>query len=119
MKLYLDEDLSPQIAERLRKRGIDVVSAFEAGNAQLSDREQLAYAAQVGRCLVTRIVGHFVILAREAVRREQPYAGIILCSSSIRGFEIRTNVEGLTRLAKRFPEGLDEYDVLYLKPSGT
>lgn len=119
MKLYLDEDLSPQISERLRKRGIDAVSALEVGNAQLSDREQLAYAAEAGRCLVTRNVRHFVVLAREAVRREQPHAGIILCPSSIRGFEVRIIVDALTRLAKRFPEGLDEYDVLYLKPSGT
>lgn len=114
MKFNLDEDLSPQIAERLRKRGIDTVSAFEIGNVQLSDREQLAYAAEAGRCLVTRNVRHFVVLAREAVRREQPHAGIILCPSSIRGFEVRIIVDALTRLAKRFPEGLDEYDALYL-----
>jgi len=119
MKLYLDEDLSPHIAERLRKRGIDAVSAFEVENVQLSDREQLAYAAEAGRCLVTRNVRHFVVLAREAVRREQPHAGIILCPSSIRGIEIRIIVDALTRLAKRFPASLDEYDVLYLTPSGT
>lgn len=30
MKFYLDEDLSPQTAERLRKGGIDAVSSFGA-----------------------------------------------------------------------------------------
>jgi predicted nuclease of predicted toxin-antitoxin system len=114
MRFYLDEDLSPQIAERLRKRGIDAVSALEAGNIQLSDREQLAHAAQAGRCLVTRNVRHFVLLAQDAIRRQQPHAGIILCPPSIRGFEIRAIVDALTRLAKRFPRGLGEYDVLYL-----
>ncbi len=114
MKLYLDEDLSPRIAERLRQRGIDAVSAFEAGHVQRSDREQLLYAAQEGRGLVTRNVRHFVLLAQEAIRRQEPHAGIILCPSSIRGFEIGTIVEALIRLAKRFPEGLGEYDVLYL-----
>jgi len=114
MKFYLDEDLSPQIAERLRKRGIDAVSAFEAGNVQLSDREQLAHAAQGGRCLVTRNVRHFILLAQEAIRRQQPHAGIILCSPSIRGFETGAIVHALTRLAKQFPRGLGEYDVLYL-----
>lgn len=116
MKFYLDEDLSPQVAERLRKRGIDAVSAFEAGNVQLSDREQLAYAAQGGRCLVTRSVRHFVLLAQEAIRRQQPHAGIILCPPSIRGFETRIMVDSLTRLTKQFPRGLGEYDVLYLPP---
>ncbi len=114
MKFYLDEDLSPQIAERLRKRGINAVSAFEVGNVQLSDREQLAYAAQGGRCLVTRNVRHFILLAQEAIRRQQPHAGIILCPPSIRGFETGAIVAALTRLAKRFPRGLGDYDVLYL-----
>lgn len=114
MKFYLDEDLSPQIAERLRKRGIHAVSAFEAENIQLSDREQLAYAAQAGRCLVTRNVRHFILLAQEAIRLQQPHAGIILSPPSIRGFEIRALIDALTRLAKQFPQGLGEYDVLYL-----
>lgn len=114
MKLYLDEDLSPQISERLRKRGIDAVSAFEAGNVQLSDGEQLAYAALEKRSLVTRNARHFLVLAREAIRRQQPHAGIILCSPSIRGYEIGTIIRGLTRLARQFPEGLGDYDVLYL-----
>lgn len=103
MKLYLDEDLSPRIAERLRKKGIDAVSVFEVGRMQMSDREQLAYAAQEGRCLVTRNARHFIILAQEAIRRQEPHAGIILCSAN-----------ALLRTATRFPEGLREYDVLYL-----
>ena len=86
MKFYMDEDVSPKIAERLRKKGIDAVSAIEAGNLQLSDREQLACAAGGGRCLVTRNVRHFIVLAQEAIRRQEAHAGIILCPPSIRGF---------------------------------
>ena len=74
MRFYLDEALSPQIAERL----------------------------------------HLLLLAQEAIRRQQPHAGIILCSPSIRGFETGAIVDALTRLAKQFPRGLGEYDVLYL-----
>lgn len=114
MKFYLDEDLFPQISERLRKRGIDAVSAFEVGNVQLSDREQLAYAAHKRRCLVTRNVRHFILLAQEAIRRQQPHAGIILCPPCLRGSEIRAIIDGLARLARQFPKGLGEYDVLYL-----
>ncbi len=114
MKLYLDEDLSPRIAENLRKRGVDALSAHDMGNIQLSDREQLAFAAREGRCLVTRNVRHFVVLSQDAIARQEPHAGIILCSPSRRGFEIRTIADGLARVAKQFPRGLGPYDILYI-----
>ena len=113
MKFYLDEDLSPRIAQSLRKRGVDALSAHDVGNVQLSDREQLAYAARKGRCLVTRNVRHFVVLSQEAIARQEPHAGIILCSPRRRGFEIRAIVDTLARVAKQFPTGLGGYDVLY------
>lgn len=115
MRFYLDEDLSPKIAERLRRRGIDALSALEAGNVQLSDREQLAHAARDGRCLVTRNARHFILLSQEAIRRQEPHAGIVLCPPSFHGFEIGVIADALTRMARRLPGGLGEYDVLYLK----
>jgi predicted nuclease of predicted toxin-antitoxin system len=114
VKFYLDEDLAPQIAARLRTKGVDAVSALEAGNTQLRDRDQLRYAAREGRCLVTRNVRHFVVLARDAIRRQEPHAGIVLCPPSIRGFEITKITAALTRLAQKYPAGLGEFDVLYL-----
>ena len=44
MKLYLDENLSPRIAEISRARGLDAVSAHEVGNTQLPDVAQLRHA---------------------------------------------------------------------------
>jgi predicted nuclease of predicted toxin-antitoxin system len=77
VKLYLDENLSPRIEDLLRTRGLDAVSAHEAGDTQLSDRAQLDYAVREGRALVTGDVGdfkpaEFVVIAdaiHEAVRR--------------------------------------------------
>lgn len=114
MKFYLDEDLAPQIAARLRTKGVDAVSALDVGNIQRPDRDQLRYAAGEGRCLVTRNVRHFVVLAQDAIRRQEPHAGIVLCSPSIRGFEVAKIADALIRLARRFPKGLGEFDVLYL-----
>jgi predicted nuclease of predicted toxin-antitoxin system len=114
MRLYLDEDLSPQIAQRLRRAGVDAVSAVEAGNVQFSDREQLRYAAAEGRTLVTRNVRHFVVLAKEAIARQEPHAGIVLCASSLRGFEIARIAAALERVVQRHPAGLGPFDVLYL-----
>ncbi len=114
MRFYLDEDLSPRIAEWLRRRGINAVSAFEVGNIQLSDRDQLAYATREGRCLVTRNARHFVVLSHEAVRQQKAHAGIIVCPSSVRGSEIRAIAIRLIQAARQFPDGLGSYDVLYL-----
>lgn len=114
MKFYLDEDLAPQIAAHLRSKGVDAVSALEVGNVQLSDRDQLRFAANEGRGLVTRNVRHFVVLAQDAIRRQEPHAGIVLCPPSLRGFEVTKIAGALTRLARQFPKGLGEFDVLYL-----
>ncbi len=114
MKFYLDEDLSPKVAERLRIRGADAVSALEVGNTQLPDFEQLRFAARGGRCLVTRNVRHFAVLARDAIRKNEPHAGIILCPPSIRGFETGKIVSALVRVSDQYPSGLGEFDVLYL-----
>lgn len=113
MKCYLDEDLSPTIAAALRSKGIDAISAHEAGNLQVSDREQLVYAAREGRCLVTRNARHYVVLAREAIQRQEPHAGILVCSPRHTGAEIRAIAHALARVAKTHPKGLGPYDIQY------
>jgi predicted nuclease of predicted toxin-antitoxin system len=114
VKFYLDEDLPARVAELLRRRGLDAVSVHEVGNFRFSDREQLAFAARDGRCLVTRDARHFVDLSHEAVRRQTPHAGIIVCPPRIRGFEFGAIAEALIRVAGLYPQGLGDYDVMYL-----
>ncbi|MBI4861017.1 MAG: DUF5615 family PIN-like protein [Candidatus Riflebacteria bacterium] len=63
MKLHVDEDVAAAVAESLRRRRIDVVATHEAGNAHASDAAPLKFAADAGRCLVTRDVRDFVSLA--------------------------------------------------------
>jgi hypothetical protein len=38
----------------------------------------------------------------------------VLCPPSLQGFEVGKIAEALERLARRFPKGVGEYDVLYL-----
>ncbi len=114
MKLYLDEDLSPVIAEALRRRGVNAVGAGEGGNLGLTDEEQLARAAAEGRCLVTRNRDDFVRIAQAAIRDGRPHAGIVLCPPSMRGDEIGMITAALARIAERYPKGLGPYDVIYL-----
>ena len=87
MKVYLDEDLSPAIADILRRKGLDATSTHEAGTVQLDDRAQLAYATREGRTIVTANVVDFIELAHEAVATNTEHAGIVLVPSSFRGDE--------------------------------
>lgn len=114
MKFYLDEDLTPRIAEGLRRKGVDAVSAHEVGNIQFSDPEQLTYAGREGRCLVTRNARHFLVLARDAIQHQAPHAGILILSPRFTGAEIGALADKLSRAAKRYPKGLGPYDLFYL-----
>jgi hypothetical protein len=74
-RLYADEDFPFPIVERLRQFGHDVLTAFEAGQANKSirDRDQLAFATGLGRAILTRNRRHFISLHR----RSAHHAGIV------------------------------------------
>ena len=114
MKVYLDEDLSPNIARLLRQRGVDATSAHEVGNSQLGDRAQLEYATREKRAIVTRNVVDFLELARDAVASNTRHAGIILVPSSFRGDEYLPIADAVVEQLKLDPTGLDGM-VVYLK----
>jgi len=75
---------------------------------------ELKYAAKGGRCLVTRNVRDFVSIAQDALRRQAPHAGIVLCPASCRGNEIRRMADALAKVAARYPDGFGEYGILFL-----
>lgn len=113
MKLYLDENLSPRIAELLRARGLDAVSAHEAGNTQLTDVAQLRYATGQGRAIVTCDVADFVALATEMIAANADHAGIVLVSAAFRTDDFTAIAGAIEQAARRYPEGLPG-TVLYL-----
>ena len=55
-QLYADEDFPFPVVERLRELGHDVLTALEAGQANLGveDFDQLAIATGLGRAILTR-----------------------------------------------------------------
>ncbi|MFN0021139.1 MAG: DUF5615 family PIN-like protein [Pirellulaceae bacterium] len=73
--LYADEDVPLPVVQRLRQLGHDVLTAFEAGqaNQSLDDAQQLAFATSLGRSLLTRNRRHFIPLHR----RSALHAGIV------------------------------------------
>ena len=114
MKVYLDENLSPVIAELLRNQGIDATTAQEVGNVQLDDRAQLAYAAREGRAIVTANVIDFIALAHGAIATNTEHAGIVLVPSSFRGDEFQAIADAIFQALKPYRGGLHGL-VLYLR----
>jgi uncharacterized protein with PIN domain len=78
LRFYTDEDVTDLLARSLRGRGFDVVSAHEAGLRGVSDAEQLAFAAQQGRAILTFNVRDFVALHQRFVDAGDAHAGIVV-----------------------------------------
>jgi hypothetical protein len=114
VKLYLDEDLSPRIAELLRRRGVDVSSAQDLANTQLNDRAQLDYATREGRAIVTANVIDFIQLAHDAVATNTRHAGIVLVPPSFRRDEFQAIANAIVEALEPYRAGLEGL-VLYIK----
>lgn len=78
IRLYLDEDVSVLVAELLRNRGFDAVTARDAGQLEKSDEAQLAEAINQSRALLTHNRADFEALAVQYFEREQRHCGIII-----------------------------------------
>ena len=75
VKLLLDENLSPRVAEILRAEdGLDAIHIRDRGPLEANDHEVLARAYTEDRVLATKNVGDFVKLARA----RELHPGIVL-----------------------------------------
>jgi hypothetical protein len=88
-RLYLDEDILPELARVLRSAGHDVISAHEAGALGLGDEDQLARAAADGRALLSFNYRHFLKIGRDWFVAGQPHAGIVVSYRQYRRVELR------------------------------
>lgn len=80
IRLLLDEDVHPQAAPALRRRGFDVVSVHEIGRAgqRISDDEQLAFAVGQGRAIFSYNEEDFIKLHRAWLKAGKSHRGIIV-----------------------------------------
>ena len=80
VRLFTDEMISPRLAEALRARNYDVQSCEEAGRSrqEIPDDEQLLYATQTGRAILTFNATDFYRIEAEWKAAGQRHAGIIL-----------------------------------------
>jgi hypothetical protein len=81
VKLLLDAMYTHVVAEQLRRRGHDVMSAHEReGLAAASDERLLDVAASEGRAVVTENIHDFMDLDAEYRRDGRAHFGVVLTS---------------------------------------
>jgi len=79
IRLYFDEDsMRRSLVRALRARGVDVITALDAGMIEREDVDHLDYATQQGRVLCSFNVGDFYHLHSDYLAQGKPHAGIIL-----------------------------------------
>jgi predicted HD phosphohydrolase len=76
--LYADEDFPLPVVMELRNLGHDVLTAYEAGQANqgIPDPDVLAFAISLSRAVLTRNRWDFIRLHKHAQR----HCGIIVCA---------------------------------------
>jgi hypothetical protein len=71
----MDQHVKKEITEQLRRRGVDVLTAFEDSSDQLPDEQLLDRVAALGRVLFTQDI-RFKALAENWQRQGRPFAGL-------------------------------------------
>lgn len=115
--LLLDEMLSDDIADQLRKRDHDALAVVaDTGLVGLPDDQILAQAASTGRALVTANIKDFMPLDAQYRASGRQHAGLILLSTKTfpqdRSFASAV-VDALVALLTR-PDGIGPDQVVFL-----
>ena len=77
VRFYSNENLDVDLVESIRKLGYDVLTSYEANQANrgISDSAVLKYATSNNRCVITFDRSDFLLLHQSAVE----HCGIIVC----------------------------------------
>ncbi len=78
IKLYIDEDVSHELADALRDRGFEAESAADAGLLDADNDVQLAHAATNKMALLTYNVQDYLALGRQYEEAGRSHSGIIV-----------------------------------------
>lgn len=107
LSLYFDHHIDSAIADGLRRRGVDVVTAFEDGHHQSSDDTLLSHAAELDRILFTQDKG-FHSLANRWRLAQRDFPGILFAiqgratvGDAIKYLEIFVNVMSADEMRNR------------------
>jgi hypothetical protein len=102
IRLYFDEDsMRHALVEALRKRGVDVLTALEAGTTSQADQQQLEYATTQGRTLYSFNVADFCHIHAEWLLHRRSHSGVILSHQA--QFSVGEQMRRLVRLVGTIP----------------
>lgn len=73
-KLYADENFRQKIVDGLLKKGLDIKTSHEANNHGLSDPDQLEYATEQNRIILTDNRKDFIALHRSKIEHAGIYS---------------------------------------------
>ncbi len=109
LRLYLDEDSMDQdLVRALRARGVDVVTALEAGMIERSDDDHLRRAIAEDRVLYSFNVGDFYHLHTRYLVEGVAHTGMILAPQQ--QFSVGEQLRRLLRLmTTRSPEEMQNH----------
>jgi uncharacterized protein with PIN domain len=97
--LYLDEDITQELARLMRELGFDVLSARDLGHVGITDDEQLDIASALERAIVSANCRDFARIARERAAAKSEHWGIVLIQYQVRRDTLGAAVAELSRFA--------------------
>jgi len=117
VRFYLDEDVSSHaVLAAARTLGLDIESSAEHGRGGTTDDVQLEYAASLGRSIVTQNGSDFEEQTRIFQAAGRPHAGVVIVPHSIPNDQVRRFARAMQAIAAYYPDGLDPYAVIWLRP---
>ena len=116
MKYFIDEHGSTLIAIAARSAGLDALSSHEIGRDGLTDRDQMTWAGQRGRCVVTQNHPDFRSITEDFRQSGAAHAGILFVRSGrITRHDTGAIVAALVAHAVRNPDGMPPYMIDFLR----
>lgn len=82
IRLYLDEDIPIQLARALRQRGVDILTTQEAEMGESTDEQQVGFAAEQQRTILTHNKQHFIKIHHAIIEKGMEHWGIIVADQN-------------------------------------
>jgi hypothetical protein len=78
VRLFVDEDVWLGLAAALREKGFDAIHVYEVARGSLSDREQMSFASQQQRAILTHNKRHYIPFVAEYYWTDKVHYGVLV-----------------------------------------